>query len=309
MARLNLEYKLLSDPRFKALSRKIGERLAIGEWVAVAMAAQDYWAKDKSFIPPDIWELNEFSEDLIRCHLVERKDEGYYLKGSEEYFNWYLKMLEFSKKGVEARKIKAEKRAEDKENELLNLDILQHTVNPSVNSTVNSTVNLPVNCTVNFDQNQLHSKKIENNSTVNSTVNLPVNCTVNPPTPTPYNNKREKRIRTSCRSLLSDEKINQLLPGIKSYALPTASRMTEFGIVGILKDFQSIDLIESIEELHNWIEQEGKKYKSIDATIRNWLKRRDKRGENSDSRNHNRTAKVNNGSNRNSEDTINIEIP
>jgi uncharacterized phage protein (TIGR02220 family) len=178
MARLNLEYKLLSDPRFKALSRKLGERLAIGEWVAVAMAAQDYWAKDKALIPPDIWELNEFSEDLLRCHLVEKKDNGYYLKGSEEYFRWYLKMLEFGKKGVEARKSKAENKAKE-----------QHAVDLTVNSPVDCTVNSPVDCTVDFDQKSELGENTENDCTVNSpvdcTVNSPVDCTVNPPTPTP----------------------------------------------------------------------------------------------------------------------------
>ncbi len=189
MARLNLEYKLLSDPRFKALSRKLGERLAIGEWVAVAMAAQDYWAKEKSLIPPDIWDLNEFSEDLLRCHLVEKKDNGYYLKGSEEYFNWYLKMLEFGKKGVEARKLKAENKAKEQESELLAKDNLQHTVDHAVVTPVDCTVNSPVDCTVNFDQKSENCENLENNCTVDSsvdcTVNSPVDCTVNPPTPTP----------------------------------------------------------------------------------------------------------------------------
>ncbi len=99
MARLNLEDKLFNDSRFRALMRRLGEKMAIGEWVLVARAAQEYWIKDRGLIPLNIWDLNEFSDELLRCELVEKRDDGYYLKGSENYFAWYEDKCKLAKKG------------------------------------------------------------------------------------------------------------------------------------------------------------------------------------------------------------------
>lgn len=154
MARLNIEEKLWNDVRFKKLIKKLGEATAIGEWVLVAFEAQRHWAKGKQPIPDDDWAFGEYNEELINCRLVRKVEGGYHLCGSEEHFDWYLKMLEFSKKGVESRKLRKEI-----------LDEKDSTVNSTVDGTVDCAVNGTVDCAV--------------NSTVDSAVN-PLTLTLAP---------------------------------------------------------------------------------------------------------------------------------
>jgi len=112
MARINIEEKLLLDIRFKALSRKMGEYAAIGAWVTVAFVAQRYWGDGQQLIPLDIWELGGLPNEMVDCHLVEKRSEGYYLKGSEVYFAWYESRCQLAKKGRDRIKSKKAEIAE-----------------------------------------------------------------------------------------------------------------------------------------------------------------------------------------------------
>jgi len=147
MARLNIEEKMLNDIRFEAFIDRVGnKRRAIGEWVAVAFVAQKYWGDNKKLIPDEIWELGNFHPDLLTCKIIEKQEEGYYLKGSEEYFNWYLSRCELSKKAVIAKKEIA--RIKHETNHMVNrmdnhVDL--HLVNHMVDHTVNQVADLLVN--------------------------------------------------------------------------------------------------------------------------------------------------------------------
>lgn len=96
MARINIDDDLFIDPRFKRLSRKIGELAAIGTLVEFWFAAQRRWGLGE-LIPeqemlPD-WDL------LIECHFAEKRPDGIYASGAEERFDWYRQSIESGQRG------------------------------------------------------------------------------------------------------------------------------------------------------------------------------------------------------------------
>lgn len=90
MSRLNIEDSLFASEKFRLFERKIGcPDLAIGAWVRVARMAQMYWIKGE-LIPKSIWSLHEFRSELVAFDIVEEREKGFYLHGSDVHFAWLV---------------------------------------------------------------------------------------------------------------------------------------------------------------------------------------------------------------------------
>lgn len=99
MPRININEKLYADPRFKALCRLVGsEEIALGRMVLVFRMAQEYFGEDAQLIPVEIWDIQGF-EHVEKVGLVERHNEGIYVKGSSENFDWLIKRKAAAKLG------------------------------------------------------------------------------------------------------------------------------------------------------------------------------------------------------------------
>lgn len=99
MPRINIDDNLYFDPRFKALTKLLNsEEMALGRMVVIFRMAQKYYVDDKKLIPIDIWEMQGF-DDVEKVGLAERRENGIYVKGSEQYFDWLIKIKAKSKKG------------------------------------------------------------------------------------------------------------------------------------------------------------------------------------------------------------------
>lgn len=110
MSRINIDDKLWSDARFDALKNILGnELLAIGMVVKSFRIAQEYWKTDTQLIPCEIWDLYNFSA-MEKVGLVERYEDGVYVKGSYEQFDW-LKRKQIAGKigGQKSAKIRQQK--------------------------------------------------------------------------------------------------------------------------------------------------------------------------------------------------------
>ena len=91
MARININDKLWSDPRFDALKILVGnEFVAIGIVVKAFRMAQEYWSNGQQLIPVETWDLYPFSY-LEKAGLADRTDSGIYVKGSQDNFEWLSK--------------------------------------------------------------------------------------------------------------------------------------------------------------------------------------------------------------------------
>lgn len=113
MARINIEDSLLSDPRFKLIEKKCGDRLALGTVYYLFKLAQQYWCEldangkcTKSGIPKKVYELNDFPEILIESELVFEENGFFKVHGAELSFAWLVQKKESSHKGGVSTKIK-----------------------------------------------------------------------------------------------------------------------------------------------------------------------------------------------------------
>ncbi len=96
--RINLDDKFFVDPRVQLLSDKLGSlELAYGSMVRVIRLAQDYY-REGMIIPADIYEMT-FSKELVKCKLVEKRKDGYYVRGSGAYFDWIKQKIAAGRKG------------------------------------------------------------------------------------------------------------------------------------------------------------------------------------------------------------------
>jgi hypothetical protein len=99
MARLNLEDSLFSSDEYRLYEIKSEDRdKALGAWIRTARLAQRYWVQGE-LIPESVWELHELPDLLIKVGLAEKRENGIYLKGSEEQFAWLVSKVENGKKG------------------------------------------------------------------------------------------------------------------------------------------------------------------------------------------------------------------
>lgn len=110
MARINVEQELFMDPRFKSLVRTLNHREdeALGLVVRWWLTAQEWWGKEgRQLVPDQFFQLGHWDQ-LATVGLAEKRDAGWYAKGSEERFKWYADICDKSRHGVE---IRAQKKA------------------------------------------------------------------------------------------------------------------------------------------------------------------------------------------------------
>lgn len=98
LARINVEDDFWTHPRYRALTRIIGdEDKAAGMCIRFWRLAQSYWGERKP-VPTDVWDLEKL-EPLVTVGLAEKKDDGVYCKNSERHFEWYSQAVESGRRG------------------------------------------------------------------------------------------------------------------------------------------------------------------------------------------------------------------
>lgn len=113
MARLNIEDTIDADPRFRRLSRLLGdEDKALGMLVRFWRLAQLHWGQGL-LVPEHEVDLDGF-EPIVTAGLAERRVDGVYARGSEERFAWYRQRCEASARGVESRQRNAQDKNDGK---------------------------------------------------------------------------------------------------------------------------------------------------------------------------------------------------
>lgn len=113
-----------------------------------------------------------------------------------------------------------------------------------------------------------------------------------------YNNEHKENNRKRDAPIpLGVEAFKKILPEINAYALPTAARMTEKGLLNIIEDWGVVETKYQIENVHNYIEKIGKPdvYKSIDAAVRSYLRMEEKRNGGTTNRKHDKSRRVSAG--------------
>lgn len=115
MPRINIDDKLDLDLRFKKLVRLVGcEYGAKGRLVDFWRIAQRYHGDEGRLVPESDFSLGDF-EKIIEAGLAERRPEGIYAKGANDYFGWYLaecKKLRSMREAKAAKKLSVERSAE-----------------------------------------------------------------------------------------------------------------------------------------------------------------------------------------------------
>lgn len=102
MARINIEDELFTDVRFRFLSRELGnEDEALGMLVRFWHIAQKHWGRGR-LVPKNEFLMGGF-EALSKAHFVDERPDGYYARGSEERFAWYLERVNAGKASARAR--------------------------------------------------------------------------------------------------------------------------------------------------------------------------------------------------------------
>lgn len=99
LARINIEDSLFTDGRFIQLCSKHGDVVSIGMMTLAFRLAQTYWLKERSLIPKATFLFRKDFQDLIDVGLAEENDDGIYVCGSKEQFDWIVTRVENGKKG------------------------------------------------------------------------------------------------------------------------------------------------------------------------------------------------------------------
>lgn len=99
MARLNIETKLWSDPRFQTLMILVGDRQkAKGMVLELWTLAQEHWFPNRALIPENVF--SDLGLDaVIQAGLAERREGGVYARGSEEHFCWLFDRQDAGRRG------------------------------------------------------------------------------------------------------------------------------------------------------------------------------------------------------------------
>ena len=82
---------MLEDSRLKAVSKKIGSTMAIGSFVRIIFLAKHYWVSKKKLIPIKIYRDQKFPQEFLIYDLVTERENGYYVRGSQEHFEFLFK--------------------------------------------------------------------------------------------------------------------------------------------------------------------------------------------------------------------------
>lgn len=105
LARISFDDKIYRDHRFIELTLKLSSmETAIGALVRAWSVAQEYWKKDCSLIPTDVWKNQKLNNALVEVGLAVFKETGFYMVGSKDHFDWLLKSVQSGKKGGRPKK-------------------------------------------------------------------------------------------------------------------------------------------------------------------------------------------------------------
>lgn len=100
MARINIEDSIFKEKAFEKLVLRLGSRrAALGALVEAFMLAQKHYLTtvNDRLIPLNEWEREEMGNDLLDCGFCVQKENGIYVRGSEEQFKWLLQRSEAGK--------------------------------------------------------------------------------------------------------------------------------------------------------------------------------------------------------------------
>lgn len=88
MARINVESSISSDSRFQDLIIKLQcKDRALGSVVRAWQLAQKHYLKE-GVIPFHEWQSQGCRDEIIEVGLAEKRENGIYMKGSSEQFQW-----------------------------------------------------------------------------------------------------------------------------------------------------------------------------------------------------------------------------
>ncbi len=100
MPRINIEESLWSDDRYQNLTALTGNRaIAAGAIILAFVTAQKYWIPNKHPIPKKEWDRLSLSKELVDVGMAEIMEDGVYVKGSKDQFNWWFKKQESGRIG------------------------------------------------------------------------------------------------------------------------------------------------------------------------------------------------------------------
>lgn len=100
MARINIENDLYTRGEwFNLLLELKSADTALGALVRCWTVAQRYWFPHRQMIPHDVWKKEKLNDAIIDAGFAQKTDEGIYVNGSEEQFEWLFSASEKGKKG------------------------------------------------------------------------------------------------------------------------------------------------------------------------------------------------------------------
>lgn len=127
MSRINVEDGLFSDGRFIALSILLGDQVALGKLVIAWRTAQTYWTKGE-LVPIKLWEILGLGA-LIDTDFAEIREDGVYVRGSDDNFSWIDQKQISGRKGGLASGVSRKLKAEEKKlNEAMS-NVIEATTN------------------------------------------------------------------------------------------------------------------------------------------------------------------------------------
>lgn len=145
MSRINIDIKISSDYRFQRFMLLVGDRVkAKGFMWELWELALVHWYPNKQLIPYSDWESSGLPHWLVECGLAEKRESGYYARGSEDYFAWKFDCRDAGRKSAESRKKKygtAQPIASETPNDVRtapNAIELNLTLNPNLNKKNNT---------------------------------------------------------------------------------------------------------------------------------------------------------------------------
>lgn len=98
MARINVEDKWFCDPRREILKEKVGRLKADGVALNFWKIAQEYYRLE-TIIPKEVYFECENAREFLEARLAEDREDGVYIKGSRELFDWIHQRKEAGKRG------------------------------------------------------------------------------------------------------------------------------------------------------------------------------------------------------------------
>jgi hypothetical protein len=100
LARLNIEDKFFSDPRFIELCISLGDKFkAVGVMIMAWRLAQKWYLTPERLIPISEWKKANLPDEIYASGLAEKIDGKVRVMGSDEHFSWILKCREAGKRG------------------------------------------------------------------------------------------------------------------------------------------------------------------------------------------------------------------